>query len=116
MSAALRNTRRTGCSQSTVLLYIGNTLFTIIKLMSLCHDNTGKIKTVGQKRLPEVPETCKDRIPSGPEMLANMLDLVEDPAPVLHTSPCRLSVGKWNMIRCQQKSRYRCVLCVSWVF
>lgn len=83
--------------------------------MSLCH-NMGNIKNVGKKHLLEGPETCKDMIPSGLETLESTHDLAEDPAPVLHTSPCRLSARKLSMINCQKKSHYRCVFFVSCVF
>lgn len=66
--------------------------------MSLCCDNMGKIKKVRQIHLLEVPETCKDMSPSGLEMLENTHILEGGPAPVLHTSPCRLSVIKFNII------------------
>lgn len=77
-------------------------LFTTIKLMSLSHGNMGKVKNIGQRHLLEVPETCKDMIPLGLEMLVSMHDLVEGPAPVLHTSPYRLSARKLNMINSQK--------------
>lgn len=38
-----------------------------------------------------MPETCKDRSPSGPEMLVNTVDLEGGLVPLVHTSPCRLS-------------------------
>lgn len=73
-------------------------LSAIIKLIALCCDNMGKIKNVGQKYLLEVPETCEDMSPSGLEMLESIHILEGGPVPVLHTSPCRLSVRKLNII------------------
>lgn len=89
-------------------------LFVTVKLMSLCCDNVGKIKSVEQNHLLEVPETCKDMNPSGLEMLVSTRDLEGGPAPVLHTTPCRLSARKLNIINCQ-KSLISDVLCVFFI-
>lgn len=76
--------------------------FVIVKLMSLCCDNMGKIRDIEQKHLLEVPETCRGRSPSGPERRVSTRGPEAGLAPAFHTSPCRQSARKWNTMICQR--------------
>ena len=78
--------------------YIGNIAFVTVKLMPLCCDNMGKIRNVEQKHLLEAPETYKDTSPSGLGTLASTRGPGGGLVPVFHTSPCRQSARKRNMI------------------
>lgn len=111
ISLARNSQKHLDCFLSFSVSYFRNISFVIVKLMSPCCDNMGKIRNVEQKHLPEVPETYKGTIPSGLGTPASTRCPAGDLVPVFHTSPCRQSARKRNMTT-GQKSLISGGLCV----